>query len=79
MSKCGYTTSESAKLLISFFRGDGTLPGFGGEPAEAERLRKDLGRLREEREHAFKLLSDVALTDLKQPALRSWEPGGLRR
>jgi len=63
-----WTTTEAAKLLIAFFRGDGSLPGFNGAPAEAEGLRRDLASLRKGRALAFALLSEAARIDSKQPA-----------
>ncbi|MEX2171916.1 MAG: hypothetical protein WD851_21530 [Pirellulales bacterium] len=63
-----WTTTEAAKLLIGFFRGEGTLPGFNGTPAEAQWLKEQLALLRSERVLAFDLLSEVARIDAEQPA-----------
>ena len=66
--KSRWTTTEAAKLLIVFFRGDGTIPGFSGTPAEALRLRELLAQLRKERDRAMIRLSEVARIDSQQPA-----------
>ena len=63
-----WTTTEAAKLLIAFFRGDGVLPGFTGTADEAAALRRDLARLRERRVAAFDLLSEAARRDSERPA-----------
>ncbi|MEX2171333.1 MAG: hypothetical protein WD851_18580 [Pirellulales bacterium] len=62
-----WTTTEAAKLLIAFFRGDGTLPGFSGTPAEARWLVEQLALLRSERALAFDMLSEVAGIDSTRP------------
>ena len=62
-----WTTTEAAKLLIAFFRGDGTIPGFRGTPAEALQLREYLARLRKERDRAVVRLSEVARIDSQRP------------
>ncbi len=63
-----WTTTEAAKLLIAFFRGDGVVPGFTGTADEAAALRRDLARLRERRGAAFDLLSEAARRDTERPA-----------
>jgi hypothetical protein len=75
-AKSRFTTSEAAKLLIAFFRGDGTLPGFRGTPAEALQLQERLAQLRKERDRSLRLLSDVARIDSERPAsplLGTWQ------
>lgn len=62
-----WTTTEAAKLLIAFFRGEGDLPGWNGSPEDAARLRADLGQLRQARQRAFRLLSDLARQETDSP------------
>ena len=72
----GYTTSEAAKLLIAFFRGDGSITGSSSSPTEAVRLRDELGRLRQTRALAFALLMQVAREDESHrasPLVGTWE------
>jgi hypothetical protein len=72
----GFTTTEAAKLLIAFFRGDGSNLGVPGEDVDATQLQSDLAKLRKTRENAFALLSQVAGVDAKNPAaplVGTWE------
>jgi hypothetical protein len=62
-----WTTTEAAKLLIAFFRGDGSVPGFRGTPEEARKLRKGLAELRKERGSVFAMLSVVSRIDAARP------------
>jgi len=62
-----WTTTEAAKLLIGFFRGDGILSDFRGTPAEAEDLRSQLIKLRLSRKMAFSLMSEIAEIDAERP------------
>ena len=55
-----WTTTEAAKLLVAFFRGNGELPGFTGTTDEAAALKRDLGRLRKAREATFAALAEAA-------------------
>ena len=62
-----WTTTEASKLLIGFFRGDGSLAGFRGTPEEALNLRQGLAQLRAARERAFSTVSQVSQIDSQQP------------
>lgn len=62
-----WTTTEAAKLLIAFFRGDGTLPGFTGSNAEADRLRADLANLRKSRALTQALFAKLVAMDAESP------------
>lgn len=76
-----YTTTEAAKLLIGFFRGDGTLPGFRGSLQEARELKAGLTQIRRTRERAIDLLTAVAKIDQADPAsplCGVWEITGVR-
>jgi hypothetical protein len=76
-----YTTTEAAKLLIGFFRGDGTLPGFRGSAEEASELKAGLAELRQTRENALNRLQSVAKIDEANPAsplVGVWEITGVR-
>lgn len=71
-----YTTTEAAKLLITFFRGDGRLPEFVGELTGAEQLRADLNGLRHAREEAFTMLTRVARYEQQHdapPIVGTWD------
>ena len=63
-----YTTTEAAKLLIAFYRGNGTLPGFRGTDEEARGLRTDLEGLRAARAQVLATFALVAEMDAKRPA-----------
>jgi hypothetical protein len=72
----GYTTTEAAKLLIAFFRGDGANLEIINSDADVPQLQSDLLRLRETRASAFELLSQIARQDSKKPAsplVGTWE------
>ena len=72
----GYTTTEAAKLLIAFFRGDGSNLGVANPNIEDPQLQGDLSQLRKARDSAFALLSQVARDDAKNPAaplVGTWE------
>lgn len=62
-----YTTTEAAKLLIAFFRGDGTLPGFGGTAEEARSLSDGLAELRQRRASIAEAFAQVAAMDSQDP------------
>jgi hypothetical protein len=62
-----YTTTEAAKLLITFFRGDGSELDLKDAPDDERQLRNDLSQLRKAREGAFRLIRQVALEDAENP------------
>jgi hypothetical protein len=76
-----YTTTESAKLLIAFFRGDGTIADFSGTEDEAKQLKDGLAELRQGRQKQFALVSEIALLDEQRaasPLVGTWEITGIR-
>ena len=75
-----WTTTEAAKLLIAFFRGDGRLPGFTGTSAEARQLQSGLAHLRETRALTLTLFSQVVRFDAmkpESPLCGMWEVTGV--
>lgn len=71
-----WTTTEAAKLLIGFFRGNGELPGFMGSPQQATELKAKLVAMREVRQTAFTQFSQIANADAAEgglPILGTWQ------
>jgi hypothetical protein len=76
-----YTTTEAAKLLIAFFRGDGALSGIPMAPDEAKLLRDGLADLRQGRQKQFALVTEIANLDERRPAsplVGTWEIAAIR-
>jgi len=74
--KSRYTTTEAAKLLILFFRGDGRLPSNEQSLDGMPQLQSDLAKLRRGRVEVVAMLSEIARLEKEHattPLAGTWE------